>query len=105
MHIFRSLKVSTGALLCSQSGREMRPVPRIDLSSLGKTTNSLRRLFQWLIDEARSEALSREDDYARVLFHGMQAHRLSQDDKATLNQYLFGHPDGPSHHHFLRMAA
>lgn len=94
MNIFRTIRIATGDVLCSKSGRLLAPVPKVALETTRKCNASLHRLFHWLLEEARAEARHLDDDYALTLFAGITVTNLSQSDKHVLNDYLFGCPDG-----------
>jgi hypothetical protein len=76
------------------TGREI-PVPKPIRLGAGDraVANDVRALSQWLIDQARSEAQARGDDFNGPAFDRMEAKRLSDGDKSVLNEYLFGDPD------------
>ena len=90
------MKLGTADRLRTHSGREMAPVPRIDLSSNGKLHNSIKRMKEWLIEEARTEAAATHNSYVTTLFQAMRVDNLSMSDVDSLNLYLFNATDGPT---------
>ena len=85
-----SQMVGTGDICISLTGRRMAPVPKVDNSTNRKCTMTENRINQWLIDEATSEALGRNDDYNLLFFEDMDIKNLPQASKDHLNLYLFG---------------
>lgn len=46
---------STGEVVTTASERKTKPFPKVDLTTERRTTNTIRRVRQWLLDEARVE--------------------------------------------------
>jgi hypothetical protein len=88
------VKVSTGDLIVSASGRSLAAVPRIDLTTVRRCNDSMKRLATWLCEEARCEAEFRRDDFNGQMFRAMKPMALSQADRDTLNLYLFANING-----------
>lgn len=86
----RGIEVSEGDTLKTSSGRTTTPFPKIDTGSEAKARNTVRRVDQWLIDNALAEARERGDDFNGPMFARMTPKSLSPADKASLNEYLFG---------------
>ena len=89
------LKIGTGDLFRSRSGRELSPAPKIDTSTEGRLRNSLKRLQRWLLEEAKKEAEYSGNDLERISLKVIDLKNLSQGDLDTINLILFGDPDGP----------
>lgn len=99
---YGEVMLETGIRLKSKSGRELSPAPKIDTSTKGKLTNSMKRVNQWLLDEAIKEN-PEEDPFETGttnplpgMLRGMDPNNLSQSDKDTINLALFGEHTGPS---------
>jgi hypothetical protein len=83
--------IVTGDVFTTPSGRTTTPAPKIDCTSERKTLNTIKRLHQWMIDEARKEAEATKNDFLGVQLSGMSVKNLSQSDIDTLNYILFDH--------------
>ncbi len=88
------LVVETGVVLRSQSGREMAPAPKVDTTGVRKTQNTVGRIDAWLLDEAKKEATAADNDYLGTLLGGINPKKMSQSDRDTINDVLFGDEDG-----------
>ncbi len=88
--------IASGEQLYSATGRKISPAPKIDTSSKLKLAGSIKRMNQWLYDEAMKEAVETGSDWNQTLIKGISVKSLSQSDKDTLNQILFGDADGAS---------
>ena len=110
------LKLQTGSVLKSKSGRELSPVPKVDGTSSRKAANSLKRIDAWLHAEALNEAESsppakqdpmlkalgeKGDTHAVALLKGINPKKFSNADRATVNLLLFGDQDGPTAAHLV----
>lgn len=78
-------KISTGVILKSKSGRELSPVPKIDCTTDRKITNSLKRMFNWMKDEAIKEC----NDFVKPIVSRMNPDKMSNADVSFLNDILF----------------
>lgn len=94
---FGNWSIPEGTRLRSVNGRELAPSPAFSIETPRKRTLSLQRQRKWLIDSAIKEAgrSPLEGNMLRV-FERMQPDNLSRSDFDTLNDYLFGDPDGPT---------
>lgn len=81
--------VATGDVLTSPSGRTMSPVPKVDATSDRKTQNTMRRVDQWMHNEAVAEASATGNEYLGTLLDAMNPKRLSQSDRDSLNDILY----------------
>ena len=88
--------IASGEQLYSATGRKISPAPKIDTSSRGKLSNSMKRMHQWIYDEAMKEAVESGSDWNQTLVKGIQIGNLSTSDLETLNNILFGDFDGVS---------
>lgn len=88
------LVLSTGVKLRSKSGRELSPVPKIDASGPRKTVNTLKRVNEWLLEEAKKEVAG--NSFQETLLRAIDLGNLSQSDQDTMNDLLFGDPLGPT---------
>ena len=66
------------------------PFPKIDLSTGRKTLNTIKRIDNWLIDNAISEAKRRNDKFNLRQFECINRKNITQSDKDSANLYLFG---------------
>ena len=89
-------KMSAGEVVLTASGREATPFPKLDFDSKGKSTNTIKRVDTWLIDNAVKEAESRGDEFNLLQFKNVNLKNVSQSDKDSAEEYLFGEqPDVP----------
>lgn len=72
------------------SGREIPNPPKIRLDSNRKTTIDIKKLQFWLLEQAKEEATSRNDDYFLTLIKGEIAGKLPKATMDSINLYLFG---------------
>ena len=91
--------IGTGDKLYSESGRALSPAPKIETGSARKTNASIKRMNAWLLDEARKEAEANGNDWQQTLLRGIDANKMQQPDLDTVNDILFGDPDGPQAKH------
>lgn len=80
-------------MVTTLTGRQIKQFPKIRLDSERKTANDLKALDNWLVTEARAEALARADDFNGPMFERMNPKRISDGDRSVLNEYLFGDPE------------
>lgn len=97
----RPVLLSTGDRLRSKSGRELSPVPKIDMTSDGRARNSIARMDRWLRDEALKEVEAEGNNYQRALLQAIDLKNVSPADRDTMNLILFGDADGPSRENFI----
>jgi len=71
-------------------GRQTIPFPKIDTSTNIKTSNTLKRVDNWLIDNAVTEARIRNDDYNLRQFENINRENITSSDKDSAHLYLFG---------------
>lgn len=96
------VKIGTGDRLVSQSGRQLAPVPKIDLGSDRKTQNTLKRIDAWLVDEAVKEAEATGNDFVLTQMRALDPNNLSPSDRDAANLVLFGSPSGATADNFIR---
>lgn len=108
------LKIGSGDILRSQSGREMSPAPNIDATTSGRATNSIKRMNAWLHSEAIKEIDARpagrrdilgndaEKAQLRTVLDGIDPKKATQSDQDTLNDIVFGSPEGATEANLVR---
>lgn len=82
-------RIAEGEVVKTSSGRSTTPFPKIDTDTERKSGNTLRRVDQWLIQNALDEATARGDDFNALLFKAALG-KPQQADKDSAEQYLFG---------------
>ncbi len=82
--------LAAGETVATSSGRKTTPFPRIDLDSARKAGNTVKRVDQWLIDNAVAEAESRGDAFNATIFRSEKANNLPPASKDSMHEYLFG---------------
>lgn len=80
---------SAGEIVRSSSGRLCAPFPKVDLGGERKCTNTIKRVEQWLMQNALDEAEARGDEFNALQFKACLA-KPQQADKDCAEQYLFG---------------
>ncbi|MEN6631327.1 MAG: DEAD/DEAH box helicase family protein, partial [Candidatus Polarisedimenticolia bacterium] len=95
------LVIQTGVVLRTKSGRETSPAPKIEATNDRKTLNTIKRMNQWLLDEARKEVEG--DDWQTQLLRGIDVNNLSRSDQDQINLVLFGDPDGATEDNVVRV--
>lgn len=93
----RSIKVAAGEELQSESGRRMAPFPRVDTSTDARGGNTLRRVDEWLLNEAKKESAGNE--HLAGILGRLNPKKLSPSDRDTLNDVLFGSEMGAQERH------
>jgi hypothetical protein len=71
----------------SKSGRELTPFPKQDYSTNRKCTNSLKKWWSWMYENAKEEV--KNDSWQTTLISAINLNNLSTSDKDTLNLILF----------------
>lgn len=87
-------QLSAGEVVTTASGRPTTPFPKIDLGSDRKAGNTIKRVDQWLMDNALAEAEARGDSFNAQQFRASRD-RPSQADKDSAEEYLFGDTQPP----------
>lgn len=95
----RPLMIHSGMQLQSNSGRSMKPAPKIDCTSNRRCVNSVARLRTWLLGEAVEEARSRQDRFAETQLNCIDAKEMTLSDIDLVNLFLFGDVTGPRRCH------
>lgn len=93
---FGNYSLPNGSRLVSVNGRDLAPSPKFDDSTSRKRNLSITRQRAWLVDEAAKEAAAQGDDFMGRMFGGMNPSNFSRSDFDTVNDYLFGDPNGPT---------
>jgi len=65
------------------------PFPKISLESSRKITYTLKRIDKWLLDNAISEAMFRDDKFNLLYLRSLSADELTISDKDFMDYYLF----------------
>jgi len=80
--------LGAGETRLTATGRETTPFPKIDTTTNGKATNTVKRVDQWLMDNAIAEAKARGDHFAQRQFEAGRD-KPQQADKDSAEIYLF----------------
>ena len=70
----------------------MIELPTIRLDTERKIIIDLKKFDNWLLKNAKEEAIIRNDDYNQIILNGMKEGKLTTADRYMINQYLF--PEG-----------
>lgn len=84
------MKLGTGEVVLTSSGRATTPFPRVACDTNRKATATLQRVALWLVQNAADEARARDDHFNAPVFE--RPGKPSQADKDGAEEYLFGHP-------------
>jgi hypothetical protein len=71
----------------SVSGRDLTPLPKLDISTNRKYTNSVKILMAWMLKNAKEEV--KGDSYRTSLLEAIDLNNLSISDRDTMNLILF----------------
>lgn len=83
-------KLSEGEIVLTSSGRLSSAFPKINCETERKTLNTIKRVEQWLINNAIEEAKFKNDSFALLLFQNESVKNLPQASKDCMEYYLFG---------------
>ena len=78
-----------GEVVLTGSGRETTPFPAVDFSTPRKGANSEKRINEWLISNAVTEAKVRNDSYNLQLLENINKKTPTTADKDLAESYLF----------------
>lgn len=81
--------LSVGEVVRTASGRHSSPFPKIDTGNERRSANTLKRVDQWLIQNALDEATARGDGFNATQFKAC-LEKPQQADKDAAEEYLFG---------------
>lgn len=81
-------KFAAGDQPLTTSGRKTTPFPRVDVTTNGKASNTLKRVDEWLMSNAALEAEARGDEFNARMFRA-NLKDPSQSDKDSAEAYLF----------------
>jgi len=81
--------LAAGEVVTTSSGRQTTPFPKIDVDGNRKAVNTIKRVDQWLMQNAIDEARARGDEFNARQFEANLG-RPSQADKDSAEEYLFG---------------
>jgi hypothetical protein len=83
------MKLAEGEIVLTITNRKITPFPKIDTSTKIKSSNTLKRIDNWLIDNAITEAKMRNDKYNLRQFENVNRNNITQSDKDLAHLYLF----------------
>jgi hypothetical protein len=85
------MMVAAGEQVLTATGRKTSPFPKVDTGNDRKSSNTLRRVDRWLLQNALDEAQSRSDEFnARQFQQALESRKPTQSDKDGAEEYLFG---------------
>lgn len=84
------MMLAPGQVVLTSSGRKTTPFPVFDTSTRRKTSKSLAAVEQWLITNALTEARELKDRFNERQFEAVISRNISQSDKDSAEEYLFG---------------
>lgn len=82
------MKLAEGESVLTTTGRQTTPYPKIDTSTPRKTDNTLKRIDNWLMQNALDEAEARGDEFNARQFR-QNLKNPSTADKDSAEYYLF----------------
>ncbi len=80
---------TAGEVVTTSSGRSTTPFPKIGIDTKRKAASTIKRVDQWLMDNAIAEAKSRGDKF-NIGWMESNRDKPSQSDKDSAEEYLFG---------------
>jgi len=83
------IKLAEGEVVLTSSGRLTTPFPKLGFDSDRKASNTLKRVDQWLMENALAEAEARGDGFNTLQFRACLT-TPQQCDKDSAEEYLFG---------------
>ena len=89
------MMLATDEVVATQTGRETTPFPTLRFGTDRKATNTDKRVTAWLINNAIDEAKSRGDEINTLQFEAIDLKNVSQADKDSAEEYLFGESVAP----------
>ena len=87
------MMLSSGQIVKTITGRDTTPFPTVKVDTNRKcinTINTIKKVDQWLFDNAILEAESRNDEFVLLQFNCAKSNNLTQSDKDSMHLYLFG---------------
>ena len=81
-------KLASGEIVRTATGRETTPFPKVDMTSERKTSATVKRVDQWLMENALAEAQARGDEFNARQFEAAKT-KPQQVDKDSAEFYLF----------------
>lgn len=82
-------KLSSGEVVLTATGRKTTPFPELKFGTNRKSSNTLKLVDGWLINNAIDEAKSRNDKFNLLQFQHINLKNISQADKDSVELYLF----------------
>lgn len=86
---FVGMMCSEGQVVLTTTGRMTTPFPKVDSSTNKKVTRTVKCVDEWLVENARLEAVARADKFNTLIFSGMLKSFISSADKLSAEYYLF----------------
>ncbi|MGH2340629.1 PLxRFG domain-containing protein [Segnochrobactraceae bacterium EtOH-i3] len=80
--------LAAGDRVLTATGRPTGPFPKVDMSTDRRTRNTLKRIEEWLMDNAADEAKARGDEMNERIFRTSRQ-KPSMADKYAAEAYLF----------------
>ncbi len=83
------MKLGPGQIVLTASGRQTTPFPKIALGTDRNAAATVKRVNQWLMDNATLEARARGDEFNAPIFEA-NSDNPQQADRDSAEEYLFG---------------
>ena len=83
------MHLSAGETVITTTGRETTPFPKVDITTHRRAVNTVKRVDQWLMQNAIDEAVAHDDEFNLLQFKA-NLDRPQQADKEGAELYLFG---------------
>lgn len=80
--------IAAGEVVLTKTGRTTSPFPELKFGTNRKTSNTLRRVDKWLMENALAEAEARGDEFNALMFRA-NLDKPQQADKDSAELYLF----------------
>lgn len=71
-----------------KNGYVTTPFPHVDTTTSRRMINTLKRVHEWLLNNAKELAKETKNEWMLLLLNGMKVDNLSVSDLDTLNEYL-----------------
>lgn len=97
--------IGKGDVVFSKSGRQLTPVPDLSSQTDRKATASIKRLHQWLRDNAIEEAKATGNRIAELSLQQEKSFPMPPASATMANEILFGSDEGPTEDMVRRPAA
>ena len=81
--------LSEGEIVSTLSGRQTSPFPKLDTKSNRKCINTIKRIDNWLRENAINEAAAKGDEFNLLQFKNSNPIKLTKAEKDSMEYYLF----------------